>query len=143
MTSAGYYPGVAADAPRNFTPAAAEALLPEINRLLEAAQALIERYDQFPRTAERSPQVNGQVHRNGEVRAEPSSEVRSIQADLQRIIEQIQAHGVIVRDLRSGLIDFPSLREGRSIYLCWQRGEPLRIEWWHPTSTGIAGRQRL
>jgi hypothetical protein len=51
--------------------------------------------------------------------------------------------GVIVRDVRSGLIDFPSMREGRLINLCWRRGEPLEIRWWHEVSVGFAGRQPL
>ena len=51
--------------------------------------------------------------------------------------------GVIVRDIQMGLIDFPAVRDGQLIFLCWRRGEALRIDWWHPTNTGIAGRRPL
>jgi hypothetical protein len=125
---------VSSEAPRYFTPAEAEALLPEIDRLLEEVQTLVARFDQLAGSA----QANGQVRHNGGARPP-----RSIETEVQRIVERIQSQGVIVRDLRMGLIDFPSLREGRTIFLCWKRGEALRIEWWHPTDTGIAGRQRL
>ena len=128
---------------RRFTTAEAEALLPEIDRLLEAAQKLLERYEELQRPAALSAQSNGHVRRDGDAPGEAAGEQRSIQAELERIVEQIQSQGVIVRDLRTGLIDFPALREGQTIFLCWKRGEPLRLEWWHPTSTGIAGRQRL
>jgi hypothetical protein len=113
---------VAAEPPRYFTPAEAEALLPEVDRLLERAQDLLTQFEQVQRT-------NGHAHR--------------VQAKLNSVVDEIQSRGVIVRDVRSGLIDFPALRDNQEIYLCWRRGEPLRIEWWHPTSTGIAGRQRL
>jgi hypothetical protein len=43
--------------------------------------------------------------------------------------------------VKSGLIDFPSLREERVVHLCWQRGEPLEIRWWHEVETGFASRQ--
>ena len=125
---------MSAEAPRYFTPAEAEALLPEIDRWLEELQTLVARFDQLAGSA----QSNGHVRRSGQANAE-----QSIQTEVQRIVERIQSQGVIVRDLRVGLIDFPSLRDGRTVYLCWKRGEPLRIEWWHPTDTGIAGRQRL
>jgi hypothetical protein len=68
---------------------------------------------------------------------------RALQARLRRIVDDIEARGVIVRDIRSGLIDFLARRDDQDVFLCWKRGEPLRIEWWHPTDTGIAGRQRL
>ena len=51
--------------------------------------------------------------------------------------------GIVVRDVRSGLIDFPTVREGRIVHLCWRRGEPLRIEFWHEVDAGFAGRQPL
>jgi hypothetical protein len=45
-----------------------------------------------------------------------------------------------VRDIEQGLIDFPGLREGRRIYLCWRLGEHA-VDFWHDRETGFAGRQ--
>jgi hypothetical protein len=59
-----------------------------------------------------------------------------------RGLAQIDRWGVIVRDLDTGICDFPALREGRVVYLCWRVGEE-RIEWWHETGAGFAGRQPL
>ena len=61
---------------------------------------------------------------------------------LQRDLREIARRGIIVQDLGRGLVDFPSNREGREIYLCWLRGEE-RITHWHETDAGFAGRQRL
>ena len=57
-------------------------------------------------------------------------------------VQAILAHGVEVKDFDRGLCDFPSLRDGRVVYLCWQRGEDS-IEWWHDIDSGFAGRQRI
>ncbi|MBK6796389.1 MAG: DUF2203 domain-containing protein [Acidobacteria bacterium] len=57
-------------------------------------------------------------------------------------VQTILAHGVEVKDFDRGLCDFPSLRDGRVVYLCWQRGEDS-IEWWHDIDSGFAGRQRI
>ncbi|MGH7488523.1 MAG: DUF2203 domain-containing protein [bacterium] len=50
--------------------------------------------------------------------------------------------GCELKGVDEGLIDFPSEREGQTVYLCWKLGEE-RIEWWHELDTGFAGRQRL
>jgi len=134
---------VSSEDTRYFTPAEAEALLPEIDRLLATAQGLLARLDQLHPPRSRGVAVNGQVLRGDERVDQPADEQQTIQAQLQAIAEQIHAQGVTLRDIRTGLIDFPALRDGQEIFLCWQRGEPLRLAWWHPFSTGIAGRQRL
>jgi hypothetical protein len=59
-----------------------------------------------------------------------------------RGLAQIDRWGVIVRDLDTGICDFPALREGREVYLCWRVGEE-RIEWWHDVDAGFAGRTPL
>jgi hypothetical protein len=48
----------------------------------------------------------------------------------------------VLRDLDRGLIDFPSIRDGREIYLCWIDGEP-GIAFWHELDAGYPGRQSL
>ena len=48
-----------------------------------------------------------------------------------------------LRDISSGLIDFPALANGRPIWLCWRLGEGDRIEWWHEANTGFDSRQPL
>jgi hypothetical protein len=50
--------------------------------------------------------------------------------------------GIVVRDIEQGLIDFPGLRDGRQIYLCWRLGEDT-VNFWHDRETGFPGRQPL
>lgn len=50
--------------------------------------------------------------------------------------------GILLRDIEQGLIDFPSMREGREVFLCWRLGEDS-IAWWHDTESGFSSRQPL
>jgi hypothetical protein len=63
-------------------------------------------------------------------------------AALDGLLRQVQELGVEVKGIEQGLVDFPSLREGRLVYLCWQAGED-RVMYWHDLDAGFAGRQPL
>lgn len=58
------------------------------------------------------------------------------------LIAEIDAIGVQVKDLETGLLDFPCLIEGETVLLCWKVGEE-RIEFWHTLEGGFRGRQPL
>jgi hypothetical protein len=55
---------------------------------------------------------------------------------------QLEALDIVLRDPRRGLVDFPSIRDGAEVYLCWKLDEQ-RVEWWHDPEAGFAGRQPL
>lgn len=57
-------------------------------------------------------------------------------------LQEIDAIGVQVKDLDTGLLDFPCLMEGETVLLCWKRGEP-RIDFWHRMEDGFRGRQPI
>ncbi len=61
---------------------------------------------------------------------------------LRRGLEAIGDAGVLVKDIEMGLVDFPSMREGHIVYLCWMISEP-DITHWHNVDEGFGGRQRL
>ncbi|HWS54824.1 MAG TPA: DUF2203 domain-containing protein, partial [Pyrinomonadaceae bacterium] len=58
-------------------------------------------------------------------------------------VNQLEELGVQLKDYERGLVDFPSLRDGKLVLLCWQWGEGDQIEWWHDPEAGFAGRQPL
>ena len=62
---------------------------------------------------------------------------------LAESVGQLEALGVQLKDYERGLIDFPAMREGRVVLLCWQMGEGESVEWWHDVEAGFAGRQPL
>jgi hypothetical protein len=61
---------------------------------------------------------------------------------LDKLAREIRSTGAILKDINTGLVDFPTLREGQEVYLCWRYGEG-DIEYWHEIETGFAGRKRL
>jgi hypothetical protein len=76
-------------------------------------------------------------------------EIRRIRLRMQGLIDQMQAGvlridemGVTLRDIESGLIDFPALVNGRQVWLCW-RLEDGPVAWWHELTSGFADRRRL
>ena len=63
--------------------------------------------------------------------------------ELSLCVGELESLGVQLKDYARGLIDFPSMREGRVVLLCWKADEGNQLEWWHDIEAGFAGRQRL
>jgi hypothetical protein len=63
--------------------------------------------------------------------------------ELTTQLTELEALGVQLKDFERGLVDFPSLRDGRVVLLCWQLGEGDELEWWHDVDAGFAGRTPL
>jgi hypothetical protein len=61
---------------------------------------------------------------------------------LRSTLAELQGMGIIVRDIDRGLVDFPSIRDGREVYLCWTEDE-VEIGYWHDLESGYAGREPL
>lgn len=61
---------------------------------------------------------------------------------LDALIHKIQDMGVIIKDINIGLLDFPAIKDGREVYLCWKQGEAT-IAFWHEIDDGFAGRQPI
>jgi hypothetical protein len=51
-------------------------------------------------------------------------------------VQQVLALGIEIKDFDRGLFDFPHLRDGKVVLLCWQRGED-QIEWWHDVRAAL------
>ncbi len=62
---------------------------------------------------------------------------------LREEVEALAARSVVLRDAEKGLIDFPSRREGRLVYLCWQPDDEDAVGYWHEAGAGFSGRKPL
>lgn len=82
--------------------------------------------------------------RNGHGRAagEGIAAAGGVVSELERCLKELEALGVEVRDVATGLLDFPALRDGEEVLLCWRLGEP-EVAWWHRREDGFAGRQPI
>jgi hypothetical protein len=114
-----------------------------------AADAPAEAPTEVPRRA-RSRSSDAPDSRSGEDDAAANdAEVRVLRLRMQGVIDQMQAGvaridelGITLREIETGLIDFPALVTGRQVWLCWRLGEG-DIGWWHELGDGFGGRQAL
>jgi hypothetical protein len=131
-------------APRYFTPEEANAALDELRPL---AEQMVEHRRALVAAQEGRATLGAQVVTNGgdltpSDFADADAELEQAATGLAQSVEQIQAHGVLIKDLDQGLLDFPSLRDGEEVLLCWQLGEP-DVAYWHGVDEGFAGRKPL
>ena len=125
---------------RLFTVEEANALLPELRELLVELRRAVEEHDAVaPEAREARAKIRGNGHGVAE---EPLARQEASHEEIRRLVGRVQELGIELKDPRSGLVDFPSLREGRTVYLCWRLEEPA-VAYWHPVETGFAGRQPL
>ena len=130
--------------PKYFTLEEASALLPTIRPILEqiiTLRARLERTERDLVNLHWKARTNGHAEYSGSFGAGQSAR-SELMAEINAELVKIHDLGVELKDPAVGLIDFPSLREGRVVYLCWRLGEAA-IEYWHETDTGFAGRQPL
>jgi hypothetical protein len=129
---------------RHFTPEEANAALEQVRPLVEL---LVEGRQEHGAAVERQEQLERKIRGNGggippAELASATAEVDALARRLARLVDKIADHGAQVKDLDSGLIDFPALRRGETVLLCWQLGED-EIAWWHRIDDGFAGRRPL
>ena len=122
---------------RIFTLAEAQGLIPQLRSLL---QEISEAWNHIR-------ELNPDVQKARDAAAfdgftKSGVEYVETVSHLMLLIHQVKEMGVILKDADKGLCDFPYMRQGRVVYLCWQLGEE-RIEYWHDIETGFAGREPL
>lgn len=124
-------------APRLFTVDEANALLPRLRPLLE--QLFTIRQRALALQPDVWPMLENAVGNGGNRKA---GDLLHLFQDFERIVEDIQSTGCLLKDVERGLIDFPSIRGGRQVFLCWAYGEK-EVTFWHDIEAGFAGRQPL
>jgi hypothetical protein len=115
--------------------------LQELRPMLEQLRADRDQIARLQRELDRGSKTNGSAEHAEEL-AEIEDEIREIVRRMQGSVTQIDDWGVTLREIGSGLIDFPALANGRPIWLCWRLGED-DIAWWHESNTGFDSRQPL
>ena len=127
--------------PRLFTLEEATALLPrlreEVAALREVANEVVAQRRRLA-ALERLPKLNGFAGEAEEI----AERLAALLRDSGQRLDRLTTLGVEIKDLEQGLIDFPSLREGRVVYLCWRVDEPT-VAYWHELEGGFQGRQPL
>lgn len=130
---------------RLFTLEEANRLLPWLERtfqrLMSSRGRLEDVRERLTAIQREHQRLNGTFSRYNEIN-DMQAELDSMDEELNNIVEEIIAEGILIRDIPRGLVDFPSLRDGRQVYLCWVSGEES-IAYWHETDRGFDHRQPL
>jgi hypothetical protein len=131
-------------ASRTYTPAEANALVPwlistfdEIHRL----QTRLKSTGSGPGSPARQAHVNGHSEMSSRISRTGGAD-DAARERLHELLASIAEKDIEVRDIATGLVDFPGERDGRDIWLCWRLGEPS-VSHWHEIDTGFASRQPL
>ena len=122
-----------------FTVQEANALLPEVRVIaakIQRAHRQVSLYRDEAKMASEAAERGGGGITQGIAYA-------AVLTQLTMQLAELEALGVQLKDFERGLVDFPSLREGRVVLLCWQLGEGDELEWWHDVDAGFAGRTPL
>ncbi|MEA2675898.1 MAG: hypothetical protein QOJ81_39 [Chloroflexota bacterium] len=127
---------------RYFAIDEANARLADVEPLLEQLKADRDHVAELQPQIERGQKSNGSAE-HAEQLAEMEREQRHAVRRMQDAVNQIDDLGITLRDINTGLIDFPALASGRPIWLCWRLGEGDAINWWHEVDKGFDSRQPL
>jgi len=122
-----------------FTVQEANALLPDVRTIvgkIQRAHRKLSPYREDAKKAAEAAERGGGGFPDGVAYA-------AILTELTIQLSELEALGVQLKDFERGLVDFPSLRDGRVVLLCWQLGEGDELEFWHDVDAGFAGRTPL
>ncbi|HET6646574.1 MAG TPA: DUF2203 domain-containing protein [Pyrinomonadaceae bacterium] len=122
-----------------FTVEEANALLPTVRKILARIQRTHKRIFAYRQDAKKA--AEGAEQGGGGLLE--GLQYAKLLMDLTSKTGELEALGVQLKDFDRGLVDFPSLRDGRVVLLCWQIGEGDELEWWHDVEAGFAGRTPL
>ena len=133
--------------PHLWTPQEADRRLPSLNELLGQLRSwgrrLTEVHSEIARLSEFwGAEFAASDHPDHELASRLERERTNLQARLEEAVDALNAEGIEVKDLSSGLVDFYALQDGEVVLLCWRSGE-REVGFYHTLTGGFAGRRPL
>lgn len=136
-------------AKKYFTREEADALLPVIQEELKSMQALKQDFDQKYRHREklrmslqRQRQGGSQESRDHNTVFRLEARLDFIEIEMRTHIYNIHRNGALLKNVDSGLVDFPAIIDSKEVLLCWKWGEPS-VQYYHTAEKGFAGRKKI
>ncbi len=121
---------------KHYSPDEARALLPRVRHWLEDLSRLRSEL-------EGADQALARLMKPGcDAGGEEINRWVRLLADIRSLLWEFYKRDIRIKDLDRGLVDFPSLRAGKEVFLCWEKAE-ADIQFWHDLDAGYAGRQPL
>jgi hypothetical protein len=135
---------------RFYGPADADAMVPDlvtvVTRLRDQRVEIVGLRDAF---RAREGDLVDTLIAGQDLPGEDDPELRRLRLRMRGIVDQMAAdvawldeRGIVLRDISTGLLDFPALVAGRQVWLCWRLGED-RVRYWHALEEGFTGRRPL
>lgn len=140
---------------KHFTLEEANALIPAVRNVFEHVHALVRSGGGAAQGGATHRSGNGHANGNGNGHAKSKSEASQDPANYEHLsLEQradaarallrgLELKGIVIQDFTRGLIDFPSVREGREVFLCYELADGDHIQFYHDLNAGYAGRTPL
>jgi hypothetical protein len=129
---------------RTFTPEEANEALAEVRPL---AERMVAARQELALAQHRQGELVAVIAGNGggvdtAELAQAAKEVEQLAGEIVAAVQEIQDLGAVVKDVDSGLVDFPAVHRGQDVLLCWRVGED-EVGHWHDLESGFAGRREL
>lgn len=121
---------------KHYTLKEARALLPQIRGWLESISELRVRHAQLDQ------RVSSMADSGNDLGGDTVNQWVKSLSELKAVLHEFESREIQIKDLNRGLVDFPAIRDGREIFLCWEKGD-ADIEHWHDLDSGYAGRELL
>jgi len=121
---------------KHYTLEEARALLPLVRQWLEE----LGRHQERLKTLDK--RVASLIASGDDAGGPSVNQLIGMLTECKSVLQRFRSRQIQIKDLNRGLIDFPSMRDGREIFLCWEKDED-DIEFWHDLESGYAGRERL
>ncbi|HSI98805.1 MAG TPA: DUF2203 domain-containing protein [Patescibacteria group bacterium] len=123
-----------------YTVPEARALIPQVRAVL--LQLALERRQADASHAALHRHLGAGADTQGAQRGRLEADTAEFRARVRALLEHLESLGVVVRDLDTGLVDLPTIRDGERAWLCWRLDDP-DLGWWHTTREGYASRRPL
>ena len=121
---------------KHYTRDEARTLLPQIRQWLKSLSQLRQQLDKH------DGRLAGLLSAGNDAGGHTVNQRVRTLADITATLGEFQKREIQIKDLDRGLIDFPAIRGGKEVFLCWEQDEE-DIEFWHDLQSGYAGRERL
>lgn len=121
---------------KHYTITEARELLPTVRKWLTQLQQIRRRLDSAESRVTRVLEAGNDAGGNN------VTDLVRLVADMNDILAQFRDREIQIKDIDRGLLDFPSIRGGKEVFLCWEQDED-DIEFWHELDAGYAGREKL
>ena len=121
---------------RHYTIDEARSMLPQVRKWLDQIDHLRSRIERLEKL------IGMLVGEGNDIGGGSVDQSVKHLSELKVLLREFESREILIKDIDRGLIDFPALRDGREVFLCWERGEE-DIEHWHDLDTGFSGREPL